>query len=76
VALLASEAFHFGHSHAFHADLREGVFHFFQLKWFDNGFDFLHVSFVGLMSQGWSGWLLPRPVFSGNRRGEATPVLY
>ena len=42
VALLAAEAFDLGDGHAFDADFAEGVLHFFEFEWFDDGFDFLH----------------------------------
>ncbi len=41
VAFLSSKALHFGHGHAVDAEFAQGVFDFFELERFDDGFNFL-----------------------------------
>src|ERR1043165_6329117 len=43
VAFLAAESFHFGNGHSFDAHVSEGILHFFELEWFYDCFDFLHI---------------------------------
>src|SRR4030095_9859634 len=61
---VAAKAFDFRHRHSLHADLCEGVFHFFEFEWLDDRFNFFH----GLVCE-WSDWISARGLQGEIRRG-------
>jgi hypothetical protein len=46
MALLPAEAFNFRYSHSLDSELRQRLFHFLELEWLDDRFQFFHVDVV------------------------------